>query len=246
MRAQLQRGQSRGGWGAAVTSSICILLVAQSCAAQTSPAPGTIRGTVADSSGSLVEAAIVRLQAPGATALRTTLTDQTGSFHFSAVEPGAYTLTITAGGFMDEKTNVSVVSGENPPLPPVVLQIAPAISKVDVTLPPHELAVQQVHAEEKQRLLGIVPNFYVTYDPNAAPLTAAQKFHLGLRTLIDPETILGNAAGAGIEQWRNTTDRQFGQGMEGYGKRFGVDYAASVTLGASSYTFVASSMRCGK
>src|ERR1017187_2305460 len=101
MRAQLQLGQSRGGWGAAVTSSICILLVAQSCAAQTSPAPGTIRGTVADSSGtirgtvadssgSLVEAAIVRLQAPGSTALRTTLTDQTGSFHFSAVEPRAY------------------------------------------------------------------------------------------------------------------------------------------------------------
>ena len=177
----------------------------------------------------MVEAAIVRLQAPGSTALRTTLTDQTGSFHFSAVEPGAYTLTITAGGFTDEKTNVSVVSGENPPLPPVVLQIATAISKVDVSLPPHELAVQQVHAEEKQRLLGIIPNFYVTYDPNAAPLTAAQKFHLGLRTLIDPETILGNAAGAGIEQWRNTTDRQFGQGMEGYGKRFGVDYAASVT-----------------
>jgi hypothetical protein len=177
----------------------------------------------------MVEAAIVRLQAPGSTALRTTLTDQTGSFHFSAVEPGAYTLTITAGGFTDEKTNVSVVSGENPPLPPVVLQIAPAISKVDVTLPPHELAVQQVHAEEKQRLLGIVPNFYVTYDPNAAPLTAAQKFQLGLRNLIDPEVILGNAAGAGIEQWRNTTDRQFGQGMEGYGKRFGVDYAASVT-----------------
>jgi hypothetical protein len=61
---------------------------------------------------------------------------ETGSFHFSAIEPGAYTLTITAGGFTDEKTNVSVVSGENPPLPPVVLQIAPAISKVDVTLPP--------------------------------------------------------------------------------------------------------------
>jgi Carboxypeptidase regulatory-like domain len=228
MREQLQRGQSRG-WGAAVRSSISIILVAQSCAAQNSPAPGTIRGTVADSSGSMVEAAIVRLQAPGSTALRTTLTDQTGSFHFSAVEPGAYSLTITAGGFTDEKTNVSVVSGENPPLPPVVLQIAPAISKVDVTLPPHELAVQQVHAEEKQRLLGIIPNFYVTYDPNAAPLTAAQKFQLGLRNLIDPEVILADAAGAGIEQWRNTTDRQFGQGMEGYGKRFGVDYAASVT-----------------
>ena len=229
MGSQLQRGQSGGGWGAAITSSICILLVAQSCAAQNSPAPGAIRGTVADSSGSMVEAAIVRLQVPGSTALRTTLTDQTGSFHFSAVEPGAYTLTVTAGRFTDVKTTVSVVSGENLLPAPVVVQIAPAISKVDVTLPPHELAVQQVHAEEKQRLLGIVPNFYVTYDPNAAPLTAAQKFQLGLRTLIDPETILGNAAGAGIEQWRNTTDRQFGQGMEGYGKRFGVDYAATVT-----------------
>jgi hypothetical protein len=177
----------------------------------------------------MVEAAIVRLQAPGSTAPRTTLTDETGSFHFSAVEPGAYTLNVTAGGFTDQKTDVSVVSGENPPLPLLVLQIAPAVSQVDVTLPPHELALQQVHAEEKQRLLGIIPNFYVTYDPNAVPLTAAQKFHLGLRTLIDPETILGNAAGAGIEQWRNTTDRQYGQGMEGYGKRFGVDYAASVT-----------------
>src|SRR6516162_5192234 len=229
MRAHLQPGHSRAAWGAVVTSSICILLVAQSCAAQNVPVPGTIRGTVTDSSGSVVEAAIVSLQAAGATAQRTTLTDQTGSFHFSAVEPGGYALTITAAGFADQKTNVSVVAGENPPLPPVVLQIAPAISKVDVTLPPHELAVQQVHAEEKQRLLGIIPNFYVTYDPNAAPLTASQKFQLGLRNLIDPEVILGNAAGAGIEQWRNSTDRQFGQGMEGYGKRFGVDYAASVT-----------------
>jgi hypothetical protein len=73
MRAQLQSGQSPGGRGGTVTASICILLVAQSCAAQTSPAPGTIRGTVADSFGSVVEAAIVRLQAAGATALRTTL-----------------------------------------------------------------------------------------------------------------------------------------------------------------------------
>ncbi len=223
------RGESRGGWGAVVTSSICLLLVAQSCAAQAGPAPGNISGTVTDASGSLVEAAIVRLQASGSTASRTTLTDQVGSFRFSAVEPGSYSLTITAAGFLDLKTDVSVASGENPPLAPAVLQIAPASSKVDVTLPPHELAAQQVHAEEKQRLLGIVPNFYVTYDPNAAPLTAAQKFHLGLRTLIDPETILGNAAGAGIEQWRNTTDRQFGQGVEGYAKRFGVDYAATVT-----------------
>ncbi|HEY6342621.1 MAG TPA: carboxypeptidase-like regulatory domain-containing protein [Bryobacteraceae bacterium] len=209
--------------------ALCILLMVQSCAAQTTPVSGTIRGTVTDSSESAVEAAIVNLQAAGSTARRTTLTDQTGAFRFSTVEPGAYALTITAVGFTDRQLDVSVASGENPPLPPVVLQIAPAISNVDVTLPPHELALQQVHDEERQRLLGIFPNFYVAYEPNAAPLTAAQKFHLGFRTLIDPEVILGNAIGAGIDQWHNNTDRQFGQGMAGYGRRFGVDFAASVT-----------------
>lgn len=227
MRPHLQLGHSRVRWGAAVMPSLWILLVAQSCAAQTAPVLGTLRGTVSDSSGAMVEAAIVSLQADGSSDQRTTLTDQTGSFHFSAVEPGAYALTIRAAGFTDQNTNVSVISGENPPLPPAVLQIAPASTKVDVGLPPHELALQQVHAEEKQRLLGIFPNFYVSYEPNAAPLTAAQKFQLGLRTIIDPEVILGNAVGAGIEQWHNT-NRQFGQGMEGYGKRFGADYASSV------------------
>jgi Carboxypeptidase regulatory-like domain len=227
MRPQLQPGQSRVPWARAVMRSLWILLVAQSCAAQTASTLGTLRGAVTDSSGAVVEAAIVSLQAAGSTAQRTTVTDQTGSFRFSAVEPGAYALTITAAGFTDRKTDVSVASGENPPLPPVVLQIAPAISKVDVGLPPHELAMQQVRAEEKQRLLGIFPNFYVSYEPNAAPLTAAQKFQLGLRTIIDPEVILGNALSAGIEQWHNS-NRQFGQGMEGYGKRFGADYATSV------------------
>src|SRR5215831_4070964 len=110
MRAHLRPGHARAGWGAAVMASICILLAAQSCSAQTIPVPGTIHGTVTDSSGSVVEAAIVRLQAVGATAQRTTLTDQTGSFHFSAVEPGVYDLTITAAGFTDQKTNFSVVS----------------------------------------------------------------------------------------------------------------------------------------
>ena len=225
MRSRLQPGPSRLRWGAAIVPSLCLL--AQLCAAQTTPAPETLRGAVTDSSGAVVEAAIVRLQAAGSADQRTTLTDETGSFHFSAVEPGAYTVTITAGGFTDQSIKVTVISGENPPLPPVVLQVAPASSKVDVGLPPHELALQQVHAEEKQRLIGIFPNFYVSYEPNAAPLTAAQKFRLGLRTIVDPEVILGNALGAGIEQWRNQ-NRQFGQGMEGYGKRFGADYGTSV------------------
>src|ERR1700678_3514221 len=106
--------------------SLWILLVAQSCAAQTAPVPGTLRGAVTDSSGAVVEAAIVSLQADGSTAQRTTLTDQTGSSDFSAVERADYALTSTAAGFTNQNTKVSVVSGENPPLPPVILQIEPA------------------------------------------------------------------------------------------------------------------------
>src|SRR5580658_8309599 len=152
MRAQLQPGRSRL-WSGPVMP--CVLLVAGLCAAQTAPMPGSLRGTVTDSSGAAVEAAIVTLQPAGSTAQRTTLTDETGTFHFSAVAPAAYTLTITAAGFADWDTKVSVVPGENEPLPPVVLQVAPNVSTVQVVLPPHELATEQVHAEEKQRLLGI-------------------------------------------------------------------------------------------
>jgi hypothetical protein len=123
------------------------------------------RGMVTDASGSVIAATIVTLQKTGSSAERIAITDQGGSFHFFAVEPGNYVLTMTAAGFADRKTNVFVVSGENPPLAPVVLQVAPAVSKVDVGLSPHELAVEQVQAEEKQRLLGLVPNFFVTTSP---------------------------------------------------------------------------------
>jgi Carboxypeptidase regulatory-like domain len=212
-------------------AALCMMLAARSSVAQTTPdagASGTVGGVATDSSGSVVVAAVVTLQPAGSTAPRTTITGQDGSFHFSAVEPGTYALTIVAAGFTDQKTNVSVVSGENPPLAPVVLQVAPAVSKVDVGLPQHELATEQVHAEEKQRLLAIFPNFYVTYQPNPAPLTAAQKFQLGWRTIIDPEVILTNALSAGIDQLRHQ-DRQWGQGTEGYAKRFGADYGTSVS-----------------
>jgi Carboxypeptidase regulatory-like domain len=208
---------------------LCMMFVAASSAQPPdAAAPGMVRGIVTDASGSVIVAAIVILQPAGSTAQRTTITDQAGWFHFSAVEPGNYTLTMKAAGFRDQNTTVSVVSGENPPLPPAVLQVAPAISNVDVGLSQHELAVEQVHAEEKQRLLGIFPNFFVSYQPNAAPLTAAQKFQLGWKVVIDPVVLLGSGITAGIEQGRNTY-REFGQGMEGYGKLFGADYADTVS-----------------
>jgi hypothetical protein len=76
-------------------------------------------------------------------------------------------------------------------------------------------------------VLGVFPNFFVSYQPNAAPLTAAQKFQLGWKTIIDPEILISSALTAGIEQLRHTY-REFGQGTEGYAKLLGADYADTV------------------
>src|ERR1700722_16268584 len=201
--------------------------MAESPDASRSDVPGTIDGIVTDSSGSVVVGALVTLGSTASAGKRSTVTNETGSFHF-AVEPGNYTITIIADGFA-QWTAASVVirAGENQPVTSAVLQVASAATKVDVGLSPKELAVEQLKTEEKQRLFGVFPNYFVTYDPNAAPLNAAQKFQLGLKTIVDPTTILSSAIAAGIEQARNSY-HEFGQGMEGYGKRFGTQYADAV------------------
>jgi hypothetical protein len=207
---------------------IPVLASAQSIEAQGST-PGAIQGTVKDGSGSAVAGAIVSLETAASTGQRTAITDQAGAFRFSAVEPGNYKITIAASGFAIWTTpNVAVALGDNQPLLSAMLQLAVASSSVNVTLPPHELGAEQLKSEEKQRLLGVLPDFFVSYASNAAPLTAAQKFQLGWKTIIDPVSLLGTSISAGIQQARNNYP-EFGQGTEGYAKRFGAQYANRVS-----------------
>jgi hypothetical protein len=204
------------------------LASAQSAGAQGS-ASGAIQGAVKDGSGSAVTGAIVTLETSASAGRRTAITDQAGSFRFFAVEPGNYKITIAAAGFEVWKAaSVAVASGDNQPSLSAVLQLAVASSSVNVTLPPHELAAEQVKSQEKQRLLGVFPDFFVSYAPNGAPLSAAQKFRLGWKTIIDPVSLLGTSISAGIQQARNNHP-EFGQGTEGYAKRFGAQYANRVS-----------------
>jgi hypothetical protein len=187
--------------------------------------PGAIQGTVKDSSGSAVPGAVVSLETVAATDRRTTITDQSGSFRFTGVEPRNYTITISADGFtLWTASNVTVDAGDSQPVLSAVMEVASVSSSMNVTLPPHELAAEQIKTEEKQRLLGVFPDFFVSYAKDAAPLTVAQKFNLGWKTIIDPATFLDSGLSAGIQQWRNNYP-EFGQGVEGYGKRFGAQYA---------------------
>lgn len=123
---------------------------------------------------------------------------------------------------------MAVGSGADQPLLSAVLQVASTSSSVNVSLPPHELAAEQLKTEEKQRLLGVFPDFFVSYVPNAAPLTAVQKFHLGWKTITHPVVLIDTGISAGLQQGRNKYP-EFGQGAEGYGKRFGALYADRVS-----------------
>jgi hypothetical protein len=86
------------------------------------------------------------------------------------------------------------------------------------------VAEAQVKDEEKQRVLGFIPNFYVTYDPHPVALTSKQKFELAWRTTIDPVTFAIVGGIAGVQQAQNAFSG-YGQGTEGYAKRFGSTYA---------------------
>jgi len=107
------------------------------------------------------------------------------------------------------------------PKPNVPLRIT---SEVRVVASTDEIAQAQATLEEKQRVLGIIPNFYIAYAPHAAPLSSRQKFHLAWKSSTDPVAFMMSGAIAGIEQADNTFSG-YGQGTGGYAKRFGANYA---------------------
>ncbi len=82
---------------------------------------------------------------------------------------------------------------------------------------------------EDKRVLGVLPN-YRTAEMNAVghPLTASQKLKIASKDSFDyPLMILGGAY-AGLYQLENSHP-EFGQGIEGYFKRFGTSYCDQVT-----------------
>lgn len=113
-------------------------------------------------------------------------------------------------------------------IPQITLTVAATVTEVRVEPTQTELAEIQIKDEEMQRVFGLVPNFYVSYIPDAAPLTSKQKFTLAWKDTVDPVTFGVTAAVAGIEQATNQYGG-YGQGAEGYGKRYGAAYADLVT-----------------
>lgn len=119
---------------------------------------------------------------------------------------------------------MGLAAGERRELPVIGARVATSSTTVDVSANPGEIAAAQLKQQESQRLLGIVPNFYSSYIWDAAPMSSKQKLMLAFRSNTDPFSFLLVATLAGLEQSHNTFPG-YGQGSEGYAKRFGAAYA---------------------
>jgi Carboxypeptidase regulatory-like domain len=187
----------------------------------TEPGPGKLVGTVTDVNGDPVPHATVTLETPESDDRRTLVTPENGFFEFDDLKPATpYQVNITAKDFADwTSPAITLAPGQFKIVTGIQLRIATEHTTVDVHYDPVEVATEQFKSEEKQRVFGIIPNFYVSYESDPAPLTAKRKFELALKVSIDPVTAAGVALVSASKQAGNTPN--YGQGWGAYGERVG-------------------------
>jgi hypothetical protein len=115
-------------------------------------------------------------------------------------------------------SNPPVAEQSASPTPPA--QSVPALTPEEIQ---RQKAQQQLKAQEKQRVFGVMATFNTTTNKDAIPLSPGQKYQLFFKSATDPWPFLLSAFGAGIDQ-ADDSFPEYGQGMEGYAKRFGAAY----------------------
>ena len=189
---------------------------------------GSIAGYVVDSEDAEIPGAKVEVDGAAAADHRETKADEVGHFVIEGLKAGvAYRVTIKEEGFASYRSDeVRVAAGEELNLASLKLAVAEVDASVDA-ISPEQMAIEQVNAESKQRILGLFPNFYVVYDGVVAPLSAKLKFKLAYKAMIDPENLFGAAVVGATNQAGNTPD--YHQGWAGYGQRVGALFADGTT-----------------
>jgi len=192
------------------------------------PQAGSIIGTVTDTNEDTIPGATVTVDGTDSKGRVAVITNQDGFFVLKAVPSAvSYRVKVSAKGFADwTSPAINLKPGQDFDLAEIKLTIAVVETTVSA-VSQEEVAVQQVKDAEKQRILGVIPNFYVAYDPNTVPLTKTLKYKLAIRTSTDVVTIAGSAFLAGINQAADRPSYQ--QGWKGYGQRFGAAYADGVS-----------------
>lgn len=193
------------------------------------PAPQTagINGTVTDVGGSAVPGATIVANSETGAAAGTAKANADGFFAIHGLAPGIYHLVITMKDFTTWNSDVlTLAPGQDLDVPGIKMQVGSAFT-VTALYTPVQIATQEVHVEEEQRVFGVIPNFYVVYDSSGVPLTAKLKFELAMKSSIDPVTFGGVLFYAGINQAAHRPN-YVGNDV-GYGQRVGAFYADGLT-----------------
>lgn len=184
--------------------------------------PSSLSGQVLDASGAAISGAEISMHGTSSQLERVLKAGPGGDF-FARLPPGSYSIVVTAKGFRAfTLPEMTLTAEQNLALPSIVLAVAADSTEVTV-YPTEVLAAQQIKEEERQRLFGYVPNFYVSYISDAAPMSAKQKFSLATRDSFDWTSLLGVTQTANIQQATNQF-AGYGQGAAGYGKRWAAQF----------------------
>src|SRR6516164_362228 len=87
--------------------AICFALCSSVAAAQST---GSLRGTIADSSGAVVPNATVSVRNTATGISREVQADSQGNYQVPSLSPGQYDLTVTASGFATTETKALVIN----------------------------------------------------------------------------------------------------------------------------------------
>jgi hypothetical protein len=117
---------------------------------------GTVTGTVLDKDGAAIRNAAVVLT-EGSWSLQS-VSGGDGSFAFKDVPPGSFDLSVSASGFATQHQSGVLQSGEVNVVPPLQLVVATTV-EVNATQTREEIAEDQIHVEEKQRLFDVAPSY---------------------------------------------------------------------------------------
>ena len=108
------------------------------------------------------------------------------------------------------------------PVTPAPQTTAPQ-TKTDAQESEHQEAQKEVKEEEKQRMLGVVPNFNTVIGGHAVPLSPSEKWNLAFHSAVDPFVFVSAGLVAGLGEAQDA--HQGWWGPSGYFKRWGAAYA---------------------
>jgi Carboxypeptidase regulatory-like domain len=209
----------------------------QTINASDSASTASLFGTVQDKNQLAVPNAQLRLENLDNHKVIILRSGENGSFTCSNLVAAHYKITITATGMGIYSQEFELKSGETHIISGIVLPVATEQSEVRVYANKDEIAQEELHIALQQRVFGAFPNFYIAYDWNAPAMTTKQKYKLAAYSIFDPVNLAVTGVVAGVQQAANSYPT-YGQGMEGYAKRYGAGFATgslNIMLGGAVF-----------